>query len=302
MRYTQLRAFHYVATHGGFSRAAEALFISQPAISDQVRKLEEEYDILLFDRSKRQVSVTAKGKILLEITNRMFDQETQARDFLTESGALNSGTLKLFVDSAYHVTDLLSLFRHEYPRVSILMRVGNTDDVTAALKSYEADIGVFGEMSDKKELDMLPLGNSPLVAFAAKGSEFGLLELDSYADLQKYPLVLREKGSKTRQKLEKAAQSVGVSLKPTIVTEGREAVREVVASGAGIGFVSMAEFSPDPRLFQIPLPDPCPVMEEVMVCLHDRRNQKVIKAFMTMAAKQINLKTSSAPKNTHQAP
>lgn len=294
MRYTQLRAFHYVATHGGFSRAAEALYISQPAISDQVRKLEEEYDILLFDRSKRQVSVTSKGLALLEITHRMFDQEQQAQDFLTESGALSSGTLRLFVDSAYHVIDLLSSFRQLYPHVTILMRVGNSDDVTSALKSYDADIGVLGEKSEKREMDMVPLGESPLVAFAAKGSEFDSLKLESYADLLNYPLVMRETGSKTRQKLEKAAQSVGVTLIPTIITEGREAVREVVASGAGIGFVSMAEFSPDPRLFQIPLPDPCPVMEEVMVCLHDRRNQKVIKAFMTMAKERISQKSNSS--------
>jgi DNA-binding transcriptional LysR family regulator len=73
MRYVQLRAFHYVAICGGFSRAAEALFLTQPAISDQVRKLEEEYDILLFNRHKKQVTLTAPGERLLEITRRMFD-------------------------------------------------------------------------------------------------------------------------------------------------------------------------------------------------------------------------------------
>ena len=73
MRYVQLRAFHNVAIHGGFSRAAEALCLTQPAISDQVRKLEEEYDVLLFDRKKKQVTVTAFGKKLLEITHRLFD-------------------------------------------------------------------------------------------------------------------------------------------------------------------------------------------------------------------------------------
>ena len=289
MRYTQLRAFHNVAVHGGFSRAAEALHLSQPAISEQVRKLEEEYDILLFHRNKRQVSVTLKGEILLAITRKMFNQEQQARDFLTESNALSMGTLRLFVDSAYHVTDILSSFRLRFPQISILMRVGNSDDVTSALMSYEADIGVLGEVSQKNELDLVRLGASPLVAFSAKNSGFAHLKFESYADLLDHPLVMRETGSKTRQKLEKAAQSVGVSLTPTIVTEGREAVREVVASGAGIGFVSMAEFSPDPRLIKIPLPEPCPVMEEVMVCLKDRRNQKIIKAFMTMAAAQMTL-------------
>src|SRR5690606_35381641 len=78
MRYVQLRAFHYVAVCGGFSRAAEELYLTQPAISDQVRKLEEEYDILLFNRHKKQVSLTPQGERLLEITRRLFDNENQA--------------------------------------------------------------------------------------------------------------------------------------------------------------------------------------------------------------------------------
>ena len=75
VRYVQLRAFHYVATCGGFSRAAEELPLTQPAISDQVRKLEEEYDILLFNRMRKQVTLTSAGEALLQITRRLFDCE-----------------------------------------------------------------------------------------------------------------------------------------------------------------------------------------------------------------------------------
>ena len=96
-------------------------------------------------------------------------------------------------------------------------------------------------------------------------------------------LVMREQGSKTRQKLETAAASVGSNLKPLIEAEGREGVREVVASGAGIGFVSTAEFGTDERLFKIPLPEPCPVMSESLICLRDRQEQELIKAFMKLA-------------------
>ena len=94
---------------------------------------------------------------------------------------------------------------------------------------------------------------------------------------------MREQGSKTRQKLETAAKSAGSILKPLIQAEGREGVREVVASGAGIGFVSMAEFGTDERLFKIPLPEPCPVMSESLICLRDRKEQKLIKVFMKLA-------------------
>ncbi|MEO1918455.1 MAG: LysR substrate-binding domain-containing protein [Paracoccaceae bacterium] len=283
MRYVQLRAFHYVAIHGGFSRAAEALFLTQPAISDQVRNLEEEYDILLFDRTKRRVVVTDKGAKLLEITNRLFDQENQARDLLTESRALTSGTLRLFVDSAYHITEFLSSFREKYPKIHINLRVGNTRDVVSELYAYNADIGVLGEMPEKDDWDVLQLGSTPLVAFAANGSKYEGLEIGSYQDLAKCDLVMREQGSKTRQKLEAAAKSVGVSLGPIIEAQGREGVREIVASGAGIGIVSTAEFGTDERLFKLPLPAPCPMMSESLICLRDRKEQKLIKAFMNLA-------------------
>jgi len=283
MRYVQLRAFHYVAVYGGFSRAAEVLNLTQPAISDQVKKLEEEYDILLFDRQKRRVAVTEKGAALLEITNRLFDSEQIAREFLTESRALSMGTLRLVVDSAYHVTSILGRFRTRFPRVHITMKVGNSNDVMSQLSGYEADIGVLGELPEGSDFEVLPLGTTPLIAFAAKGSQYAGLGFDTYKQLQGLPLVMREEGSKTRQQLETAAKKTGIRLRPTIEAEGREAVREVVASGAGIGIVSLDEFGNDERLVKIALPDPVPVMTESLICVRGRRDQKMIRAFMELA-------------------
>ena len=73
MRHAQLRAFHNVAVHGGFSRAADAMNLTQPALSDQVRKLEAEYDVRLFDRTRKQIAITEAGTRLLEITRRLFE-------------------------------------------------------------------------------------------------------------------------------------------------------------------------------------------------------------------------------------
>ncbi len=282
MHYTQLRAFHYVATRGGFSRAAEALFLSQPAISDQVRKLEAAYDILLFDRHKRRVKLTEKGAELLEITNRMFDAEAQALDYLNEIGALEAGTLRLLVDSAFHITPILRAFQARYPRIKISLSVGNSEAVIKALQDYTADIGVLGELAEASEFEVMPLGETPLVAFAAKEGAYGRRDKMSYAELAKAPLVMREQGSKTRQKLEAAAGQ----LPALIVAEGREAVREIVAAGNGIGFVSTAEFGQDARLHKIALPSPPPMMQESLVCVKARRERRLIKAFMGMAASE----------------
>ena len=97
---------------------------------------------------------------------------------------------------------------------------------------------------------------------------------------------MREKGSRTRQNLEKAALGAGITLTPSIEAQGREAVREIVAAGQGIGFVSTAEFGQDERLFTIQLPSPAPMMQEALICMKERRERKLIKAFMAMAAQE----------------
>lgn len=284
MRYVQLRAFHYVAISGGFTRAAEELHLTQPAISDQVRKLEVEYDLLLFNRHKKQVSLTPQGEKLLEITRRLFDSENQALDLLSESRALRAGTLRIVADSAHHLLHILARFRERHPGVKITVRAGNTDSVLAALHGYEADIGVLGDLPESRDIEALQLNSTPITAFVARTHPLARRKSLSFAALKDLPLVLREDGSKTRRKLEDAARAAGVTLSPAIEAEGREAVREIVASGAGIGFVSAAEFGADARLVAIPVEGAeAMVMDEALVCLRDRRGGKLVQAFFEIA-------------------
>jgi len=288
MRYVQLRAFHYVAVCGGFSRAAEALFLTQPAISDQVRKLEEEYEVLLFNRHKKQVTLTRHGERLLEITHRMFDTEQQALDLLSESRMLRAGTLRIVADAAHHLLHILATFRAKYPGVQVTVRAGNTETVVASLFAYEADIGVLGEIPESREFDILKLNSSPVIAFVAHNHPLAGVKKLSLADLAQQPLVLRERGSKTRHKLEVLASKIGVQLRPTIEAEGREAVREIVASGTGVGFVSRAEFGLDSRLRPILIDAPEVLMDEALICLRERSSGKLVKAFWDLAQQSVD--------------
>ncbi|KMK66697.1 LysR substrate-binding domain-containing protein [Puniceibacterium sp. IMCC21224] len=284
MRYVQLRAFHYVAICGGFSRAAEELFLTQPAISDQVRKLEEEYDILLFNRHKKQVTLTPEGDRLLEITRRLFDSEQQARELLSESRVMRAGKLRIMADSAQHVLHILARFRERYPGVAIEIRAGNTDNVIDQLFSYQADIGVLGEIPTGRDFETVLLNSTPISAFVCRSHPLADRTSLRFKDLTDIPLVMRERGSRTRQKLEEAASAAGYELLPTIVAEGREAVREIVASGAGLGFVSVAEFGEDSRLIRIPLENEGQMMmEEALICLRERRGGKLISALLAIA-------------------
>ena len=288
MRYTQLRAFHHVALHGGFSRAAEALFLTQPAISDQVRKLEEEYDILLFDRRKKQVTLTEEGRRLLEITRRLFETEHQALELLSESRALRAGTLRIVADSAHHVTGLLTRFRTQHPGVKVSLRVGNATEVVERLHRYEADVGVLGEFPQVRTLDWVPLDSAPLVAFVSADHPLAVEKSIHMSALSGQALVLREPGSRTRRKLEEAASTLGLTLDPAVVAEGREAVREIVAAGLGVGVVSAAEFTPDARLYALEITGAEGLqMDEALVCLRERRGGKLVRALFGLAEAQV---------------
>ncbi|NOX73025.1 MAG: LysR family transcriptional regulator [Alphaproteobacteria bacterium] len=283
MRHSQLKAFHYVALTGGFSRAAEAMNLTQPAVSDQVRKLEAEYDTRLFNRAKKRVRLTKAGQELLEITRPMFEIEAQALELLSAGRAATSGHLRIIADSAYHITGILTRFQASHPKVKISLSTGNSEDVLAALYAYDADIGVLGNMAQNPDFTQITLGTSPIVAFAAKGIATSLRPRASLADIARYNLVLREKGSKTRQKLQEAAAKQGVRLNPVIEAEGREAVHEIVASGTGIGFVSEAEYGQDARLHRFRI-DGAPIeMRESIACLSRRRDVRLIRAFMGFA-------------------
>ncbi|SDA96484.1 LysR substrate-binding domain-containing protein [Mesorhizobium qingshengii] len=283
MRYVQLRAFHQVAISGGFSRAAEALFLTQPAISDQVRKLEEEYDVLLFNRNKKQVTLTHSGQKLLEITHRMFDTEQQALELLTESRALRSGTLRIVADAAHHLLHILGSFRARYPGVQVSVRAGNTETVISSLYSYDADIGVLGEVPTGRDFEVLKLNSTPIIAFASVNHPLSATKSLTLKQLAQESLVMRERGSKTRQKLEDLAAASKIELRPAIEAEGREAVREIVASGAGIGFVSAAEFGQDSRLVRIAIDAPETLMDEALICLRERSGGKLVRVFLDMA-------------------
>lgn len=287
MRHSQLRAFHHVALLGGFSKAAKALHLTQPAVSEQVRKLEQDHDLLLFHREKKQVILTPQGEDLLRLTKSYFEAEAQIGEYLSESGAAVEGELRIIADSALHMTAFLGPFREKYPNITILLRAGNTEEILEELRTYNAEIGVASSLTPGRDMTVLNLGTTEIVAFAARGLLPSNKKSLTFKDLKQLPLVFRETGSKTRQNIVAEAQRQGITLKPAIVAEGREAVRELVASGAGIGFVSEAEFVPDTRLVKLRLKDSSLTMSESIVSLTQRRDVRIIRAFMDFAAGRL---------------
>lgn len=277
--YSQLKAFHAVAIHGGFSRAAEKLCLSQPAISDQVRRLEAHFEVALFHRNRRQVQLTEPGRELLAITQRMFAAEAEADELLASHGALQRGSLALSVDSAVHLLPALAHFSRTYPGVRLKLAAGNSRQSLARLFDYQADLAVVGFCPEDSRLACMQLAEHPIVAFAAAGHRWAARQQLSLAELAGLPLILREQGSHTRQVLEEEMERAGLSMTQAIEVEGREAVSELVAAGVGVGIVSAAELGGDTRLCAIAIRDCNRLMPEYLVTLREHENRRIIRAF-----------------------
>lgn len=282
MRYSQLRAFHHVALEGGFSAAAAAIHQSQPSLSDQVRRLEKAHDTLLFDRTGRQVRLTEAGEGLLRLTRQFFEQQALIEEYLNQSRAEVAGTLRVVADNALHITSVIHRFRRAYPDVFVTIRTGNTEDVLRQLRDYDAEVGVVANQQATPELDVVELGQSPIIAIAARGLLPPKTESLQFCELANWPLIFREEGSRTRADLLAEAERLRVKLEPVVEVEGREALREIVASGAGLGFVSEAEFGNDDRIEKLSLAGTKLGMAETLVSLAARREVPVIRAFLRM--------------------
>ncbi|MDW7709508.1 MAG: selenium metabolism-associated LysR family transcriptional regulator [Deferrisomatales bacterium] len=244
MNLRHIEAFVHVATLGGFTRAAEALYLTQPTVSGQVKELEQELGVTLFDRLPRSVELTDAGSRLLAEARVILE----ARDRLRQRAAAYRGLLwgRLRVQAStipgeYLLPAPLVGFQRAHPEVTVHLRVGDSAEVLERLRAGDGDLGVVGSREEGLGLCYVPLWEDRVVLYAAPKSGLeGPLDLDG---LRRVPLVLRERGSGTRRAVERALQGLGVGAEELeVVGElgSTAAVKEAVKAGIGGGFLSDA--------------------------------------------------------------
>jgi DNA-binding transcriptional LysR family regulator len=251
----QLITFATVAEHRNISRAAVALHLSQPAVSGQLRQLQDEFGEPLYLRDGRGVRLTPAGEQLASYAVRLRDTWRQAHAYRDALRGLESGTLRVGASTtpaSYLLPYLIAEFHRRYPEVTLLTADGNTADIVGTLASLDIamvegpvgadlppDTAVHAWHEDEI-VAILPrshplaqeLGPAPDGAGNARG---GAIEL---AVLGTHPLVLRESGSGVRQMVERAFARAGVPMRVALEIAGVEGVKEAVRAGMGIGFVS----------------------------------------------------------------
>jgi aminoethylphosphonate catabolism LysR family transcriptional regulator len=281
MTLTQIRSFIAVAQHGGFTAAARALAMSQTTLTSQIQTLEQDHGVELFQRRGRRVELTALGVEFLPIARRISGCESDAISLLHDSGALQRGTLKIGAVGPFHVTEMIEAYHAIHPRMHLSVTLGNSEEVLRNLDQYACDVGVVARAFEDTRYFTQPYASFPVIAFVAATHAFARRTSVTLRELADEPLLMREPGSTTRRALEDAMEAAG--LKPRVAMDigSREALREAVARGLGVGTVSQAEYIPDERLRPLRIEGE-PVETHIHVCcLSERRDSRLVSSFFT---------------------
>lgn len=283
MNLFQLRAFDAVAREGSFTRAAERLFISQPAVTGHIKALEEHYQITLLRRTARRVELTEEGTKLAAITRAMFGLAEEAQVMLEANRQLLTGRLEVAADGPHMVMPMLASLRARYPGITVNLRLGNAQETLAALLSEHADVAVLTEVEPRKGLHLQALSESRICALVPDSHPWATASSVKLKALDQVIMVLREPSSITRRTFDQACATASVHPRVLLELDSREAVTEAVAAELGVGVVSSVEVSHDPRVAAVPIMGEGLVNQHMIGCMERRRDLRLIRAFFDLA-------------------
>ncbi|MBF0415266.1 MAG: LysR family transcriptional regulator [Magnetococcales bacterium] len=241
---TRLRVFHAVAKHLSFTRAAEELYLTQPAVTFQIRQLEEHFNTRLFDRHHNRISLTDAGEAVFNYAERILDLYREAEKAISEMTGETRGIIKLGASTTigeYLLPPILSGYHENFPKVQIRLSIDNTRLVVRKLEDATIDMGMVEGPVSNKNISTAPCLEDELVVVIPPGHPFASLDEIPLAKLKEYPFVSREEGSGTRMVISEHLSKAGLSydhLDMILELGTTESVKAAVEGGVGFSILS----------------------------------------------------------------
>ncbi|WP_051376700.1 LysR family transcriptional regulator [Burkholderia sp. WSM2232] len=240
MNFTHLLAFYEVARAGSISAGAERLHVSQPAVTREIRELEDRLGMMLFDRLPRGVAPTEGGKLLYEYASRIFTLADAAEKELAELAGLGCGHMKIGASGTlgvYFVPDAIARFNARHPHVAIDLTVTNTERVEAGLRDLAFTIGFIEGPFDDSILHARRIGSDEIAVIAAPGHPCAGKKLRA-CELVEQAVIMREPGSGTRAIIEESYRRAGLDIEPLMSVSDTEAIKRMLLSRHALAYIS----------------------------------------------------------------
>lgn len=236
----QLRAFYHVAKSLSFSAAAEDLFVTQPAVTKQIKLLEESCDLKLFKRRKNKLYLTDEGKKVLVYASRIFELERQLEEALSsiryqKQGSLRIGTTKTY--AKYFMPRLLAPFQDSFPGVIIDLDEGSSLGMTESLLDFRNSLAIVAKVLDHPDITFRPLMLEEIVIIASPEHPLARGGSVDLAVLGGQPFVMKEYGSGTRKLIERLAHDENIYFNVIAQTSNMDFIKQLVRHQQALSFV-----------------------------------------------------------------
>jgi LysR family transcriptional regulator, low CO2-responsive transcriptional regulator len=238
----QLRVFASVARHLSFVRAAEELGLTTPAVSMQIKELEAEVGLPLFDRSSRKVSLTTIGEYVLAYTQRVLAAMRDAEDMVARFRGLKTGVLDVAMVSTakYFLPRLLARFRDEHPGMEIRLHAGNNrEEVVQLMQQSRVELAIMGRPPKDYPCRAEPFAMHPHVLVTSVEHPFARSEKVPVSALVNEGFIVREPGSGTRAALDEYMEAHHIKLRVVMQMSSNEAIKQAVMAGMGVALLSL---------------------------------------------------------------
>jgi LysR family transcriptional regulator, low CO2-responsive transcriptional regulator len=237
----QLQVFESAATHLNFSLTAKQLYLSQPAVSMQIKQLEENIGLPLFEQIGKKVFLTEAGRELFHYSRNITQQLGEMEAVFDEMKGLEHGKLTISVVNTanYFTPRLLATFCRRHPNINVILQVANRDAVLKQLADNSTDLAILGQPPEGLDIIAKPFLDNPLVVIAAPDHPLARLKRVKFARLAEETFLSREQGSGTRSAMERVFAQHKIQPHISMEMETNEAIKQAVQAGMGLGILSL---------------------------------------------------------------
>lgn len=280
----QLKIFEAVAQHLSYTRAAEHLFLSQPAVSMQIKQLESEVGLSLFERMGKKLFLTEAGDELLIYARNITQQLVELNDVMDEIRGSERGRLTIAVATTanYFALKLLGEFYKRFSGTTINLDVTNRESLLEHLNENTVDMVIMGLPPENIDVEATPFLDNPLVIIAPKGHALSGQKSIPLSVVQQETFIMREHGSGTRIAMERFFEQSGYSISSVMEMSSNEAINQAVEAGLGLGIVSQHTLELELALGRLEVLDveSFPIMRHwYLVHRHGKRLTTLMSAF-----------------------
>lgn len=286
LNFNQLRIFYHVAKHRNFTRAAGDLFISQPAVTAQMKAFEAYCGLKLFKKKGRINWLTNEGNTLFEYAKTIFALEKEIENAIDDMRELKRGVLRIGTTKAYaryFMPLMLSTFHDKYPDIGIELNEGSSLEMTLSLLDFKNEVAIIAKAGDVSGIRFIPFSREEMIVFVAPDHHLTRRDAIFFSELADEPFIMKDKGSGTRKLVDLLfAQS---NCTPNILMEvsNAEFIKELVQRGDGVSFLvreAVAAELSDGKLAAVPLKGEKIYLDVSIAYLENQHLSPSAKAFM----------------------